>query len=161
MERSTEDGPWTRGGFLYSSQNWMDSISDTPLTSAEDQMLCDVNSGTGYLINAWSSRKVCQHKSKAVYYRGIPKVTPSPPPSSGKKWLPESNVNFFPFLLNPESNGPSVRSGLLKKSLKEKVFSVVNSGSCEQPDCRTEQWLEELSVLFLFISNWVFLETMI
>ena len=66
MDWSTEDGPWIRGGFLYSSQNWMDSISDTPLTSAEDQMLCDVNSGTGYLINAWSSRKVCQHKSKAV-----------------------------------------------------------------------------------------------
>ena len=23
VKRSTEDGPWTRGGFLYSSQNWV------------------------------------------------------------------------------------------------------------------------------------------
>ena len=38
MERSTEDGPWPRGGFLYSSQNL--GSSDTPLSSVETQMLC-------------------------------------------------------------------------------------------------------------------------
>ena len=87
------------------------------------------------IINAWSSGNVCLHKWKAVWYRGIPKVTqiPPPPPQPRKQRLPESNVNFFIPLERrngySESSGPKDRSGLLKTSLIDKV-SVVNRRSC-------------------------------